>query len=195
MSPIELLQVALLLFVWSFLYKENVFFRISEKIFVAITVGQTICITIDSLWKQNVTRLIGGEFILLIPTLLGVTYLLRLNTKYKWASRYPNALLIGVGMGMSIRAIPYTVQIYMSAMMKNLLDPNNILIFIACITTIFYFFFMRKPGRIADPIAKIGRAFILFNLGTVAAGVFLSRLSYLVDMLKFILRTFNLITV
>jgi hypothetical protein len=193
MDPRELLMVGLIFCIWSFLYKENIFFRFAEKAFIAVTAGQTLCLGLQAVWNQNLARLTGGEYILIIPTLLGLTYLLRLSENYRWVSRFAIAIMMGTAVGMATRTQPFYVESQLLSTLLDLSQPNNIIIVVGAITSIFYFYFMRKPGTIADTVSKVGRGFLMINYGGIAAGVLLTRMTYLQERVHFILKALGII--
>jgi len=193
MDPRELLMVAITACIWSFLYKETIFYRLGEKAFIGIAAAQTLCTGLQAVWAQNIVRVTGGDYLLIIPMLLGLSYLLRLSPTYRWISRYAIAILLGVGMGMAVRVAPWTFEQQVTSLFMNLTQPNNIIIIIGALTTVFYFIFMRKPGSVPDTISKIGRGFLMVNFGAIAAGVLLTRMTYLTERVHFILRALGII--
>jgi len=193
MDPRQLFMLALTLMTWSYLYRENFFYRLAEKTFIGITVGQLLCLQLQALWSQDIALVTRGEWLLILPTVIGATYLLRLSQKYRWISRYAVALLVASSVGLAVRVLPWIVEQHIVAVMAKLTVLDNAIILTAVVTSIFYFYFMRKPGGIAEQISKIGRGFIMVNLGAIAAGVFLVRLATLTERVQFILRTLGII--
>jgi len=192
-DPLQLLGVFLVLAIWSYLFKENQVYYFAEKTFLSITIAHSFCSGLITVWNQDVTRMLGGEYLLLIPTVLGLSYLLRLSSKYRWISRYSNAIILGSMIGISLQTQPITIQSNLKATMLDLSQPNNIIIIIGALTTIFYYYFMRKPGTISDYIAKIGRGFIMVTIGATAANVILTRQAYLTERINFILKALSII--
>ena len=189
----SLVMVALTLMIWSFLYKENIFYRFAEKTFLAVTAAQLLGLQLQSLWAQDVSRIMNGEIMLILPTILGLFYLLRISNEYRWISTYSIAILLGTSLGLAVRVMPWTVERSIIATLLPFNSINNILIVIGVVATLFYFYFMRKPGGIPENISKIGRGFIMINFGAIAAGVLLTRLTYLVERTRFILEVLGLI--
>jgi len=111
-----LIAAALMTFaMYSFLYRDNPLFRAAENLFVGLGLG----VTFYGMWYQFLkpevydrllvplvsptAELPPGQFVLVIPVLLGVLMLARISRKYGWVSRYPIAFLIGYGAGFSIQ--------------------------------------------------------------------------------------------
>lgn len=193
MDPLDLIMIFWVFAVWSYvLYKENIVYAFAEKTFIAVSAGHVLMTGLTSLWNQDISRIVSGEVLLIIPTVIGFFYLLRLNTQYRWLSRYSTALFIGTTLGMSIRVLPFRIEGYLLSTMVDLTQINNIIIIIGTLTTIWYYYFMRKPGTIPDSIAKIGRAFIMINIGSSAAGTLLTRQAYLSERISFLLTSLGL---
>ncbi len=120
---------ALTLCIYSFLYRDNPFYRFAEHLFVGISVGYGIVIAIHEgvlplaweplseafggLWTEitgDVTpesrQTLWGLF-RIIPICIGLLFFARLSPNYTWLIRYPIAILIGFGAG---AAIPNVLQ-------------------------------------------------------------------------------------
>jgi len=101
--------------IYSFLYKDNPFFRAAENLFVGLGLGVTFYIAWYDFFKPDVyDRLVAPAFdptapvprsdlVLIIPILLGVVMLTRISQRYGWLSRYPVAFMIGYGAGFAIQ--------------------------------------------------------------------------------------------
>jgi len=101
--------------IYSFLYRDNPFFRAAENLFVGLGLGVTFYIAWYDFFKPDVyDRLLSplfdpaasippGDLVMIIPIMLGVVMLTRISPRYGWMSRYPIAFLIGYGAGFSIQ--------------------------------------------------------------------------------------------
>ena len=101
--------------IYSFLYKDNPFFRAAENLFVGLGLGVTFYVSWYQFFKPDIyDRLVrpaldpsvsipGSDLWLIIPILLGVVLLTRISPTYGWLSRYPIAFMIGYGAGFSIQ--------------------------------------------------------------------------------------------
>src|SRR3990167_9045390 len=99
------------LFIISFAYKDNPFFKLAEHIYVGTSIGYYITLTA---WKFLYPKLWQGVFnehkyYLIIPTILGILILTRIIPKIAWLSRVSFAFVIGYGAGL---AIPATISTY-----------------------------------------------------------------------------------
>ena len=109
--------------IYSFLYRDNPFYRFAEHLFVGLSVGYGIVISIhqgliplgwDPFWGaikavgkaitdwETVTKREFMGLLKLIPIAIGLLFFSRLVPKYSWLIRYPIAILIGIGSGLAI---------------------------------------------------------------------------------------------
>jgi len=101
--------------IFSFLYKDNPFFRAAENLFVGLGLGVTLTVEWYNFLKPDVYDVLiapafdpavsvqRSDLILLIPVGLGLMALLRVSRSYGWVSRYPMAFLVGYSAGFSIQ--------------------------------------------------------------------------------------------
>jgi hypothetical protein len=99
-DPLAILGVWCALFmmlaIYSYpLYKENPIFRFAEHFFVALSMGIGIIVTLNSLKGTAITPLMNGNYLLIIPIILGFCMYFLLVPKFRWVSRYPIAILVG----------------------------------------------------------------------------------------------------
>ena len=98
---------------FSFLYKDNPFYKIAEHLVVGVSAGYFMII----LWHNGLVpnlfnRLADGTWYFvwldsarwwyLLPALLGVMMWTRFHKKYSWISRWPMGLYIGISTGIAI---------------------------------------------------------------------------------------------
>jgi len=100
---------ALTLVIFSFIYRDNPFFKVGEHVFLGIALGYGWCIYY---WNDIFPQAIAptfypqmGElrnFWVLIPNILGLFIILRLVPKLAWLSRISFALYIGGFAGIAV---------------------------------------------------------------------------------------------
>ena len=132
----------LTLCIYSFLYRDNPFYRFAEHLFVGISVGYGIVIAIhqgiiplaweplseamSALWTvirgqatlETINALWG--LIKIIPIAIGLLFFARLSPRHTWLIRYPIAILIGFGAGI---AIPNVLQANIFAQTRGTIEP------------------------------------------------------------------------
>jgi hypothetical protein len=176
-----LIAAILTLFIFSFLYKDNPFYKFAEYLLVGISVGYFIVISIKTTVVPK----------LLIPGILGFFMFLRFLPKLAWLSRISMALIIGAGAGVSIPAM-MQAQIFaqMKASMGSYASINNIIVALAVITTLSYFFFSREHKGALGTSAKIGVFFMMLFFGATFGYTVMSRVTLLIGRAQFLLGDF-----
>ncbi|MCJ7507409.1 MAG: hypothetical protein MUO85_01595, partial [candidate division Zixibacteria bacterium] len=125
----------LTLFTFSYLYKDNPFYKFAEHLVVGVSAGYFAVLlyyssfmpkVIDTIfrpieWKYFIlafkqikpsyllTALKGSQWWYLVPGILGVMMWTRFSKKFSWISRFSIAFYMGIGTG---AAIPLTLQNY-----------------------------------------------------------------------------------
>ncbi len=100
----------LTLCIYSFLYRDNPFYRFAEYLFVGMSVGYGIVLQyhqgfIPFAWEPFSDAVTGGSWtgwIKLIPIGVGLLFFSGLSPRHTWLIRFPSAILIGVGCGLAI---------------------------------------------------------------------------------------------
>ncbi len=132
----------LTLCIYSFLYRDNPFYRFAEHLFVGISVGYGIVIAIHqgviplawdplseavtALWTEIIgettpeTRNTLWGLFKIIPIAIGLLFFARLSSRHTWLIRYPIAILIGFGAGV---AIPNVLQANIFAQTRGTIEP------------------------------------------------------------------------
>ena len=127
--------------IFSFLYRDNPLYRFAEHLFVGLSVGYGIVISIHqgliplawepfseavkAIWKaitdwETVTKSEFKGLLKLIPIAIGLLFLARVVPKYSWLIRYPIAILIGIWSGL---AIPYVMEAKIFRQVHGTLTP------------------------------------------------------------------------
>ncbi|UCD93502.1 MAG: hypothetical protein JSU69_06935, partial [Candidatus Zixiibacteriota bacterium] len=103
----------LTLCIFSFLYKDNPFYKFAEHLVVGVSAGYFVIILWHNGLQPNLfDQLSDGNFYFLwlnsakpwylIPAILGVMMWTRFSRKYSWVSRWPIALYMGIATGVAI---------------------------------------------------------------------------------------------
>ena len=100
---------------FSFLYKDNPFYRIAEHLVVGVSAGYfTILLyytslrgsLINHIFNENTWTLRAAphppQWWYIVPAILGILMWTRFSKKWTWVSRYPIAFYIGIATGVSI---------------------------------------------------------------------------------------------
>ena len=104
------IAAGLTLFIYSFLYKDNVLYKIAESIYIGSSAAYlSVVAWYNIMMPQIIQPLFYGNpntgeraYILIIPAILGILMLTRFSRKHGWLSRIPMSLIFGMGSGMAI---------------------------------------------------------------------------------------------
>jgi hypothetical protein len=194
----------LTLFIFTFLYEDNPFFKLAEHLYVGVSVGYTIVKAYDTVLIRLIYEPMvkQGDWSLLIPLGIGALMLARYVPKAAWLSRIAFAFIVGVGSGLAIprvissfilKQIEDTVRPLVSIVggaptfTFNVLDPasnlNAIVLLVGVVSVLFYFFFSIEhtgPIRVA---ARTGIVFLMIAFGAAFGYTVMARMSLLIGRL------------
>jgi len=199
---IKVWLATLLYLMWfSQLIRRNPISEFSEYLLVGLA---NALVTVGAFWSLYGTiksSLGAGDFLIIIPVILGIGVFGRLTTSYAWVGRWSIALIVGVSAAMATRgAVESEILSQLYPTFKNLFvagDPfgtvNGVIIFIGMITTISYFtFFIKREGPVGGTVGKLaywGRAFMMLFFGASVGQMYVNRANYLIGIAKHILIT------
>jgi hypothetical protein len=188
----------LTLAIFSFLYKDNPFYKLAEHIYVGISAGYWLIYVaffdVYPMLIQGFQSETGVEkWILLVPGALGVIMLSRWFPKTAWLSRWPIAFTVGVGAGLGITAnlqgyvVPQIQATLLPVTGWNIVSLNNVILTVGVVTTILYFYFSRPHKGVLGWTARIGIVFIMVSFGASFGYTLMARISLLIGRLYFLL--------
>lgn len=179
----------LTLCMFSFLYKDNPFYKFAEHLFVGCSMGYAIPLTWYHAFIPYTYNplFLKKEYILIIPFIIGMMYWLRFSGKLSWASRYP----IAFGMGMVGMYVPMSmhanVLVQMRSMMLPLNNINTILIFVGTVSILCYFFFSKAHTGAYGKFTSLGIWFMMVGFGASFGYTVMARISLLIGRIQFLL--------
>lgn len=189
------LAAGLTLFIFSFLYKDNPFYKFAEHLYVGISAGYWISLQYHNVFRPNLwDPLMTGDLTLLIPFALGVLLFTRFTKKLFWLSRWALALIIGIFAGIAI--IGYGTGDLIRQIHANILPLwtgdwfgsfNNFLLIFGVLTALIYFFFSKEHKGAVGTGAKIGIWFLMISFGASFGYTVMSRMSLLIGRVYFLL--------
>ena len=198
------IAVGLTLCIYSFLYKDNPFFKFAEHLFVGVSVGYSLAIAFHAIFlphvydplKAAVTAGEYREFLVLIPAFLGIIMFTRFIPRYGWMVRWPFAFLMGYSAGVKIPVIMQAdilEQIRGTAESFASVDSiwsviNASLVMLGVICTLVYFFFSRERKGITGGLSEIGIIFLMIGFGASFGYTVMARVSLLIGRIDFLLQ-------
>lgn len=169
------LAAAMIVWIYSFVYKDNLLYRLAEHLFVGTAAGYSIALSLDSLNRTAFSQMAKGAqyWHLIIPIILGLLFFFKYSKKYYWVARYGVGVNIAVGTALAMRTAPMANIIkQINATILPLWvadDPlktfNNWLMVLITLGGLTYFMFTIFPkaeGK-SSPVSGIYKA--LFTIG------------------------------
>lgn len=204
----------LTLMIFSYIFGDNVLFRIAISIFVGVSAGYAAVVAFyNVIWPRMLQPLIFGEqsdrLFVVFPVLLGVLLLFKASPRLTKIGNPAIAYLVGVGVATIIGgAVAGTIFPQVQASI-NVFDEGAYLgdsgvlgqlfigsvILVGTLSTLIYFHFgvrqkdqqIPSRPRPIEWIAKTGQVFIAITFGTLFAGVYAAALTAFIERLNFII--------
>ncbi len=199
-----LIAGALTLMMYSFLYRDNIFYKFGEHLYVGVSVGYLVNIE----W-WNVLRpmfvipfFYQRDYILIIPAVLGCMMLARFIREVAWLSRTPMAFIIGIGAGLAIPAIlsaNILEQLYSTIIQlwTTPVAPGGFawwwdtfslwLVFLGVLSVLFYFYFSIEHKGLVGRLGTVGIWFIMVSFGAAFGYTVMARVSLLIGRVQFLI--------
>jgi hypothetical protein len=211
------LAAFLTLSIFSFLYKDNPFYRLAEHLIVGISAGYWIAIlyhtSLKDLWIEpmaaNFTALFtpGGPTYLevgrvltnIIPGVLGLMMFFRFFSRISWLSRWPIAfyLAITAGVALPLYLQSFTVRQMQASMIALRGTPyeiiSDLIIIAGTISGLAYFYFSLQHKGVVGGMAKFGIWILMIGFGSTFGYTVMSRISLLIGRFNFLIEWFNVV--
>ncbi len=187
--------------IFSFLWRDNPFYKIAEHVFVGVANGWAVTFywhnvlvptLFDPLFRQ-------GQLLFIIPFVIGMLYLTRFIPRVSWLVRIP----IGISMGYYVGAsIPAVSQAYIIKQIQGtLLTTRNfqawhagstgivwsIILFVGVLCTLSYFYFSREHKGVLGATSRIGIIFVMIGFGAAFGYTVMARISLLIGRIQYLL--------
>jgi hypothetical protein len=182
--------------IFSFLYRDNVLYRLSESLFAGISFGYFVGLARLNTLEPNLFQPLFSDFStnwpLVVPFALGLILYLRYIPKVAWVSNWALAIYIGYYIGVNLiqrlhgEVLPQT---------KGTMLPLNVgfgqlvgnLVVIAGVLTVLVYFFFSSPHRgPLKPAARIGIYYLMISFGASFGYTVMGRVSLLIGRLTFV---------
>lgn len=197
----------LTLCIYSFLYRDNPLYRFAEHLFVGISVGYGIVLSIhegfiplawNPIWASLTGESLAGLW-KLIPIAFGLLFFARLSPRHTWLIRYPIAILIGFGAGI---AIPNMLRANIFEQTRGTVAPfgaihagtltsweifGAILMVVGVVCTLTYFYFSVEHRGPVKWLSKVGICFLMIGFGSAFGNTVMGRVTLLIQRTDFLL--------
>jgi hypothetical protein len=201
--------------IFSFLYRENSFYRFFEHVYIGIATAIGVMAGIRSfLWPNVFAPLFGYDRVVfpdgtyaapynqyalffLIPVGFGLFYYFILSRRLSWLAQLVIGFSLGVSGGLAFKgtAREFLPQLFDS--FRPLYIPQatlwtnigNVVFIFTLITALSYFFFTfkRRPGGVIERSASAGRLMMMGCFGAFFGSTIMARMALLVERLEFLI--------
>ncbi len=194
--------------VLSYLLGDNPLYRLAEHLFVGTAVGYAVLVAYYSLLRPRlILPLLQApleNWTLVVPLLLALLLLARLNHSWRGAGMAPLAFLLGVGVALALGGALFgslLPQVEGTMLSVNPADGGwgvavgNLVLVIGTVSALAYFYFTGQGdtgwGRLRAGFLKawrgLGKWFIMVTFGAIFASTVMARLSLLIGRLQFLI--------
>ena len=186
----------LTLAIYSFLYKDNPFYKVAEHIFVGVSAGYwAVILWFNFAWPNLFEPLVTkGNVIYLIPIMIGIMMFAPLIPRLSWLVRIPLTFTMGISMALFITQIiqgDILPQLQATFLPIAGVSPfkifSNLLIIAGVIFTLIYFYFSKEHKGALGFAAKLGIWFMMISFGASFGYTVMARISLLIGRVYFLL--------
>jgi hypothetical protein len=178
------------------LVRANKLSTLAQHTFTATAIANLCVVAYESVMRTGIQPMQRGNYLFVVPIALGLLYLCNLTNQYRWVARYPIAVIVGIGTGLSMRATieaDIVMQVLPTAKAFATSTPfglfNAIVILAGTLLGLSYFLFTRQRTGIFKVTWSLGRYALMIMFGAVFGSTVISRLSALIAQLDGLLHT------
>lgn len=203
--------------IFSFLIKENPFYRFFEHLFIGISAG---LISVQGiryfLWPQILVPMLGLDIVTypdgttskpyepllllyVLPLLFGLLYYFIYSQRYAWLAKLVIGFSLGASAGLAFKGFFAEMLPQLASSFKPLVvmeggevnylqSVSNIIFIFTLLAVMYYFFFSIKADSSAEKkFSASGRWLMMVCFGSFFGSTVMARLALLVERLQFIL--------
>ena len=198
----------LTLAIYSFLYADNPVYKFAEHLFVGVSAGYGVVLTINEavipdlvnpLFFPQKADLTAPHYWAIVPGVLGLMMFSRFIPKISWLSRWPICFILGVSCGADI---PTRIQARLLKQMYGTMQPlvpikdhhvqfmqgfDHILLFVGVLCVLSYFFFSLEHRGPLKVSSRVGVWFLMIAFGAGFGNTVMARVSLLIGRVQFLL--------
>jgi hypothetical protein len=190
------LRAYLILSLFSFLYRDNRFYRLSEHIFAGLSAGYYVGLIWQTVIIQQLVNpmIDDGDWWLIFPGILGVLMFTRLTKKWTWISRVSLAFVIGNTAGIYLISSLHGLVLPQMLSTMTAFKPDGsfseillaLVVIVGVISTLVYFYFSKEHKGLLGGTAKVGIWFIMIAFGAHFGYTVMARVSLLIGRAQFL---------
>jgi hypothetical protein len=186
----------LTLCIFSFLYRDNPFFRFAESLFAGISLGYYIGIVAVNTLVPNLFRPLLGDFAtnghLLIPLLLGLNLYTRFVPKIAWLARISLAVYIAYYTGINMvqklqgEVVPQVGSTILRPWGGALTPIDNLILIVGVLSVLVYFYFSIEHRGPVGVVSRVGIWFLMLGFGAAFGYTVMGRVSLLIGRMNYL---------
>lgn len=186
----------LTLCIFSFLYKDNPFFRFAESLFAGVSLGYYIGMVTTNTLVPNLFTPLFGDFSnnakLLIPLLVGLNLYTRYIPKIAWMARISLAVYIAYFVGINMmqklhgEIVPQVGSTIMHPWGGAITPFDNIIIIIGVLAVLIYFYFSIEHRGTVGAISRLGVWYLMLGFGAAFGYTVMGRVSLLIGRMNYL---------
>ena len=207
--------------IFSFVVRENPFYRFFEHLFIGIAAGWGVVLTIQTfLWPRILVPLFGLDLVrypdgsmsggynrwmllYIVPMIFGLFYYFIYSARYNWIAKLVIGFSLGAGGGLAFEGFFNQMLPQLKSSFKPLvvLDGNaldwsqsiNNIVFVLTLLAVMYdfFFSFRRSSPLLQKVADSGRWLMMVCFGAYFGSTVMARMALLVERLQFLLSTWR----
>jgi hypothetical protein len=186
----------LTLCIFSFLYRDNPFFRFAESLFAGISLGYYIGIVAVNTLGPNLVRPLASDFRanahLLIPLLLGLNLYTRFVPRAAWLSRISLAVYIAYYVGINMvqklqgEVVPQVGSTMLHPIGGKFTPVDNLILIVGVLSVLVYFYFSIEHKRAIGAVSRLGVWFLMLGFGAAFGYTVMGRVSLLIGRMNYL---------
>jgi hypothetical protein len=187
------LAAILTLCIFSFLYKDNPFYKFAERLVAGVSAGYwTILLYHTSFTDKVIVPIFQQQqFWYVVPSILGLMMWTRFSRKWAWLSRISLAFYIGIATGVTLPVAMYAavyrqLQASINPLTADWAGINAVLITIGLLCALSYFYFSKEHKGVFGGVSRIGIYTLMIGFGTGFGLTVMGRISLLIDRVLFL---------
>lgn len=196
-----LVGVALVISVWSVVFKDNPVFKFAEHTVVGSAAGYFTVVAILAIMTNGISPIYSqGRPWLIVPLVLGI-FMFSRWTKWGWGYRYPIAIVVGVGTGVTLRSTieaQFTSQLLATVIPIFNPDPlktfSNLVLVVVTICCVLYFIFTAPQkgvvGQFLGHTRKLAFYFLMLTFGAAVIAQYINGFIFLIERISYVLNFF-----
>jgi len=186
----------LTLCIFSFLYRDNPFFRFAESLFAGISLGYYIGIVSVNTLAPNLFRPLFSDFgthwHLMIPLLLGLNLYTRFIPKIAWMARLSLAVYIAYYVGINMvqklqgEVVPQVGATIMNPIGGTYTPVDNLIMIVGVLAVLVYFYFSIEHKGSVGAVSRLGIWFLMLSFGAAFGYTVMGRISLLIGRMNYL---------